>query len=221
MLVRIKNTRNGLKTTTSKTLNAFIWWNDVKKHKTSYSQRKRCRKPKRPLTAKRSKARKGVLRSETVSKTQKASRLRNVFVCKTPFEFDIAFAPVYTLTSVCLTFWSLYTLLSLYSLLATLTAHIFAYMYMHVHPFVGFQRTCTCIPLWDFWPFRRRVKPYGFFIPFRGEWRHLGIFSSFRSDGHLLSFGDHSRHLEHYVCVWPFEYLFIYLFIYSFIHLFT
>ena len=38
-------------------------------------------------------------------------------------------------------------------LLAPLTAHIFAYMYMH--PFMGFQHTCTCIPLWDFWPFRR------------------------------------------------------------------
>ena len=44
----------------------------------------------------------------------------------------------------------------------------------------------------------------------------FGIFSSFHSDGHLLSFGNHSRRLDHYVCVWPFEYVFIYLFIYSF-----
>ena len=129
------------------------------KPKTSYSQRKRCQKPKRPLAAKR-------------------------FECKTPFEFDIAFA-VFIPLRVCVWPFGVYIpLLRLNFLLAPLAAHIFAY----VHPFMGFQRTCTCIPLWDFWPFRkrvkpygvfmpfrRRVKPYGVFIPFRGEWRHLGF----------------------------------------------
>ena len=47
----------------------------------------------------------------------------------------------------------------------------------------------------------------------------FGIVSSFRSDGPFLSFGDHSWRLDHYVCVWPFEHLFIYLFIPLFTYL--
>ena len=61
------------------------------KPKTSYLQRKRSRKPKRALAAKRSKARYGVPRSETVSKTQRSLAAKR-FECKTPFEFDVAFA---------------------------------------------------------------------------------------------------------------------------------
>ena len=157
---------------TSKTLNALIWWNDVKNPKRLTRSEngvknpkglslwngqkpvrgclaaKRCRKPKRPLGAKR-------------------------FECKTPFEFDIAFG-VFKPLRVCVWPFGVYIpLLSLYSLLAPLAVHIFAYVYMH--PLMGFQRTGTCIPLWDFWSFRRRVKPYGFFIPFPGEWRRLGF----------------------------------------------
>ena len=40
-----------------------------------------------------------------------------------PFWVRYSVCRVYTITSVCLTFWSLYTLLSLYSLLAPLAAH--------------------------------------------------------------------------------------------------
>ena len=152
-----------------------------------------------------SKAQNVLLAAKTVPKTQKASRCETVknplgcasqrnsvenpkgrFECKTPFEFDVAFA-VFIPLRVCVWPFGVYIpFLRLYFLLAPLAAYIFAYV--HMHPFMGFQRTCTCIPLWDFWPFRRRVKPdgvfmpfrrrlkpYGFFIAFRGEWRHLGF----------------------------------------------
>ena len=177
---------------------------------------KRCQKPKRPLAAKR-------------------------FECKTPFEFDIAFAVFIPLgvsvcvcvcVCVCETFWSLYTpfefifpfgpfgrpylCLRVHAPLYWFSAHV------HVHPLMGFLAVSkTSEVLWGF----HAVSPtsealWGFHTV---SWwvTPFGIFSSFRSDGHLLSFGDHSLRLDDYVCVWPFEYLFIYLFIYSFIHLFT
>ena len=83
--------------------------------------------------------------------------------------------------------------------------------------------TCICTPLWVF-SVRVRASPYGIFGRFEDEWSlwgfhavsqtsealwvfhtvswwvtPFGIFSSFRSDGHLLSFGDHSRRLDHYL----------------------
>ena len=123
----------------------------------------------------------------------------------------------------------LYTLLSLYSLLAPLTAHIFAYMYMH--PFMGFQRTYVH-PLCDFWPFRRRVKPYGFSCRFADEWSLMGFSYRFVVSDAIWDFQFISQRWT------PFEFwrsfaafrplrvcltfwVFIYLFIYSFIHLLT
>ena len=149
------------------------------------------------------------------------------FECKTPFEFDIAFA-VFIPSRLCVWSFGVYVpLLSLYSLLAPLAAHIFAYVY--VHPFMGFQRMCTCIPLWNFWPFRRRVKPYevfmpfrrrvkpyGFFIPFRGEWRHLGFSVRFAAMDTFWVLGI-IRGVKTITCV--FDRLSIYLFLYSLIYL--
>ena len=70
MLVTVKYIRNGLNTTKDlKNTKRPHLMKRCQKPKTSYSQRNgmRCQKPKRPLAAKR-------------------------FECKTPFEFDIAFA---------------------------------------------------------------------------------------------------------------------------------
>ena len=54
MLVRIKYTRNGLTTTKDlKNTKRPHLMKQCQKPKTSYSQRKRCRKPKRPLAVKR------------------------------------------------------------------------------------------------------------------------------------------------------------------------
>ena len=151
MLVTVKYIRNGLNT--AKDLKNTKHSHLIKrcqKPKTSYSQRNgtRCRKPKRPLAAKRSKPVRGCLAAKRCRKPKRSLAAKR-FECKTPFEVDIAFAVFIPLRVCVLTFWSLYyTLLSLYSLLAPLAAHIFAYMYMH--PFMGFQRTCTYIPLWDF-----------------------------------------------------------------------
>ena len=136
-------------------------------------------------------------------------------------------------------------LLSLYSLLAPLAAHIFAYVYMH--SFMGFQRTCTCIPLWDFWSFRRRVKPYGTFGRFEDEWSLMGFSCRFADEWSLMGFsyrfvvsdaiwdfqfvsqrwtafefwGSFAAFRPLRVCltVWVLIYLFIYLFLYSLIYL--
>ena len=145
-----------------------------------------------------------LLAAKTVSKTQKASRCETVksplggasqrnsvenpkgLSLRNVFEFDIAFA-VFIPLRVCVWPFGVYIpLLSLYSLLAPLAAHIFAYV--HMHPFMGFQRTCTCIPLWDFWPFRRRVKPYGVFMPFRRRVKPYRCFHTVSGEWHLLGF---------------------------------
>ena len=185
MLVTVKYIRNGLNTTKDLKNTKRPHLMKRSKNPLGGASQRNGRKPKMPLAAKR-------------------------FECKTPFEFDIAFA-VFIPIRGCV--WPF----GVYIPFRPLWPPISLLVLMYMHPFMGFQRTCTCIPLWDFWPFRKRVKPYGVFMwvtPF-------GIFRSVRSDGHLLRFGDHSRRLDHYVCVFDrlSIYLFIYLFFYSLIYL--
>ena len=79
--------------------------------------------------------------------------------------------------------------------------------YVYVHPLMGFLVVSqTSEILWGFHAVSWWVTPFG-------------IFRSVCSDGHLLTFGDHSRRLDHYVCV--FDRLSIYLSINLFIPLFT
>ena len=75
----------------------------------------------------------------------------------------------------------------------------------------------TSEALWGFHAVSQTSEALWVFLTVSWWVTPFGIFSSFRSDGHLLSFWVHSRRLDHYVCVWPFEYLFIYLSIYLFI----
>ena len=129
------------------------------KPKTSCSQRKRCRKPKRPLVAKR-------------------------FECKTPFEFDIAFA-VFIPLRVCVWPFGVYIP---FEFIFPFGPFDHPYLCLHVHaPLYGFSAYVYVHPLMGFLAVSRRVKPYGIFMPFRrrvegfsyrfvhGEWRHLGF----------------------------------------------
>ena len=159
MLVRIKCTRNGLNTTKDlKTLNALIWWNDVKNPKRFTRSENGVENPKGLLLRNGQKPVRGVPRCETVSKTQKASRCETfrMFECKTPFEFDIAFA-LFIPLRVCvwpfgvyipLPFWPLWPPISLL--------------------------TCTCTPLWVF-SVRARASPYGIFGRSEDEWSLMGL----------------------------------------------
>ena len=143
ILARIKYTRNGLNTTKDlKNTKRPHLMKRCQKPKTSYSQRKRCRKPKRPLAAKR-------------------------FECKTPFEFDIAFA-VFIFLRVCvwpfgvyIPFWPLWPPISLL--------------------------TCTCNPLWVF-SVRVRASPYGIFGRFKDEWSLMWFSCRFADEWSLMGF---------------------------------
>ena len=123
MFVRVKYTRNGLNTAKDLKNKTPSFDETMSKTQNVLLAAKRCRKPKRPLAAKR-------------------------FECKTPFEFDIAFA-VFIPLRVCvwpfcvyIPFWPLWPPISLL--------------------------TCTCTPLWVF-SVHEHASPYGIFGRFADE----------------------------------------------------
>ena len=201
-----------------------------------------------------------LLAAKTVSKTQKSSRcktvksplrgasqwngvenpkglsMRNVSSLRPLLSPIYSVCRVYTLTSVCLTFWSLYTP---FDFIFAFGSFGRPYLWLRVHaplrasPYGILTVSKTSEALWGFWPFRRRVKPYGVFMPFRRRVKSYGFFIPFHGEWHHLGFSVRFAAMDTFwvlriirgvlniTCVFD-RWVFIYLFIYvSFIHLFT